>query len=291
MPPKRRTFVLREMAATSFSPLPKKVARKSGLSISHPGTSIMVMEALKALDSRKGVSKYAIQNFILHKYPTVDRIRMNYFVRRALKKGLENGSLVRPPNSTVTTGVVGKFRLAPKSKVKAENLDPNVQKVPEAAKEAPKKTKAGGTKKKTAADEQPKLPKKEAPKGTKKEEEALRSKAAPAKKPKVKKSADEVVDSKAKPREAAASKKTKAKKVSDEVVADTKAEVKSGAKSKEVKDATAKKTKAKKVTGAEVKEPAAAGKTKAKEAKVGKRKAAKEPASKAPAKQGRKNAQ
>ncbi|XP_061544463.1 protein B4 [Phycodurus eques] len=290
MPPKRRTFVLSVMPATSNSPVPRKVARKSVPVITHPGTSIMVIEALKELDSRKGVSKYAIQNFIMLKYPSVDRIRINYFVRRALKKGLENGTLVRPANSTITTGIIGKFRLAPKRKepkAKAENVDPNVQKAPEAAKEAPKKTKAGGTKKKAAAEE-PKSPTKDAAKGTKKskkDEEALRSKVAPAKKPKVKKAADEVVETKAtvrtkaKPKEvkdAAATKKTKAKKGTDEIVGDAKATVRTKAKSKEVKEA------------------AAAGKTKAKpkEAKVVKAKAAKdsdkEPVPKAAAKQGRK---
>lgn len=77
----------------------------------HPTTSVMVVEALKELDSRKGVSKPAIQNFIKRKYPSVDNIRLKYFVRRALTKGLEDGTLVRPPNSTVTTGVAGKFRV------------------------------------------------------------------------------------------------------------------------------------------------------------------------------------
>lgn len=77
----------------------------------HPSTAIMVKEALKALDSRKGASSQAIQNYIKQKYPSVDVARLKHLVRRALKKGLESGALVRPANSNVTTGATGKFRV------------------------------------------------------------------------------------------------------------------------------------------------------------------------------------
>lgn len=137
----------------------------------HPSTAVMVQEALKELDSRKGVSSQAIQNYIKQKYPSVDLVRLKHLVRNALKKGMENGTLVRPANATVTTGAVGKFRvrlgiftclqmddlmslmvlsrlkLAPKvkeSKPKSENADPNVPKAPKAAKEGAKKPKKTG---------------------------------------------------------------------------------------------------------------------------------------------------
>lgn len=77
----------------------------------HPSTAIMVKEALKELDSRKGVSSQAIQSYIKQKYPSVDLVRLKHFVRRALKKGIENGTLVRPANSGVATGAMGKFRV------------------------------------------------------------------------------------------------------------------------------------------------------------------------------------
>lgn len=78
---------------------------------SHPSTSVMLREALKALDSRKGVSSQAIQNYIKQQYPSVDVLRLKHLVRRALKKGLESGTLVRPANSNITTGATGKFRV------------------------------------------------------------------------------------------------------------------------------------------------------------------------------------
>lgn len=77
----------------------------------HPSTAIMVKEALKALDSRKGVSSQAIHNYIKQKYPSVDVVRLKHFVRRALKKGIETGTLVRPASSNVTTGAAGRFRV------------------------------------------------------------------------------------------------------------------------------------------------------------------------------------
>ncbi|KAM7422628.1 hypothetical protein PAMA_010594 [Pampus argenteus] len=163
----------------------------------HPSTAIMVKEALKELDSRKGVSSQAIQNYIKQKYPSVDMVRLKHLVRRALKKGIESGTLVRPANSNVTTGAMGKFRLAPKvkePKPKTENTDPNVQKVPKAvkgaAKDGAKKTKKTGTTKKDDDKEEPKsLEGSKPPKKSKKDEKATTSKAAPAKKPKAKKAA------------------------------------------------------------------------------------------------------
>ena len=77
----------------------------------HPSTAIMVKEALKELDSRKGVSSHAIQSYIKEKYQSVDMVRLKHFVRRALKKGLETGTFVRPANSNVAAGLSGRFRV------------------------------------------------------------------------------------------------------------------------------------------------------------------------------------
>ncbi|MFT7810885.1 hypothetical protein Z043-123207, partial [Arapaima gigas] len=76
----------------------------------HPSTMEMVKEALKELNSRKGVSRQAIWGFILKKYPTVDAVKLKYLLRKALIKGLESGDLVRPVNSSVT-GAQGRFKV------------------------------------------------------------------------------------------------------------------------------------------------------------------------------------
>ncbi|KAG5835910.1 protein B4 [Anguilla rostrata] len=141
----------------------------------HPSTMEMVKEALKALDTRKGLSAQAIRGYILEKYPSVDAVRLKYMLRKALTKGLEVGTLVRPANST-GNGAQGRFRLAVRGKTKepkgTENSDPNVEK-------SKVETKSKGTGSKKT---------KPVPKKLKDEDsgstEALASKVAPAKKPK-----------------------------------------------------------------------------------------------------------
>uniref|UniRef100_A0A8C6NED3 Uncharacterized protein n=1 Tax=Melopsittacus undulatus TaxID=13146 RepID=A0A8C6NED3_MELUD len=89
---------------------------------SHPSTMQMVIEALQAKDSKKGVSAVAIRRFILAKYPTVHPTLLKYWLKVTLSKALNRGDLVRPRNSTAT-GVTGTFMvsrgmLAPLHKVK-----------------------------------------------------------------------------------------------------------------------------------------------------------------------------
>ncbi|XP_035616405.2 ribosome-binding protein 1 isoform X1 [Oncorhynchus keta] len=166
-----------EKAKSESSKAPD-VARKTHL---HPPTMIMVKEALKELDSRKGVSSQAIRSYITEKYPSLDQVRLKYMMRKALNKGIESGVLARPPNSTAS-GAQGRFRLAVRGKLKepklkaTENTDPNVAK---ASKAGAKKTKekeavserTTAKKEKTSEDAKPK----KAPGG---------SKVAPTKKPK-----------------------------------------------------------------------------------------------------------
>lgn len=130
----------------------------------------MVKEALQALDSRKGVSSQAILKYITEKYPSVDLARLKTLVRKNLKKGVENGTLVKPGNSSANTAtrrfrvsgyisscvqtrssnVTDRFRLyfklAPKTKPKAENAEPSVKKSPKAAKDGAKKPSKAGMK-------------------------------------------------------------------------------------------------------------------------------------------------
>lgn len=77
----------------------------------HPSTMEMVKTALMELDQRKGVSAQAIRTFIKEKYVMVDNTRLKMMVRKALVKGMESGTLVRPANSSKTTGAQGRFRV------------------------------------------------------------------------------------------------------------------------------------------------------------------------------------
>ncbi|CAG5980883.1 unnamed protein product [Menidia menidia] len=220
MPPKKTTVDSAELPEPTSSEAPEKeTAEKKSAAAplrklsAHPTTAVMVKEALQALDSRKGVSSQAIQSYIKEKYPSVDLVRLKHLVRNSLKKGIETGTLVRPANASVTTGAMGKFRLAPKVKdlkPKSENTDPNVKTVPKAAKDGEKKPKKAGVKprhcvyivirlclnisflfkvapkKKNPASEETLPSEDKPPKKSKKAEGAAGPKVPPAKKPKAK---------------------------------------------------------------------------------------------------------
>ncbi|XP_016360841.1 protein B4-like isoform X3 [Sinocyclocheilus anshuiensis] len=179
-----------EFAETKSGSSGKTVARKVS---PHPSTMEMVKEALKELDSRKGVSAQAIRGYVKEKYTTVDETRLKFLMRRTLNKGIETGVFVRPTNSgSTTTGAQGRFRIAAKTKAKEaktqskENADPNVQKAPKAKK--PKATKAEGQE---ASKEKKSVKKKETTDDAKPEKDGNASKVAPAKKPKAKNAAGE----------------------------------------------------------------------------------------------------
>ncbi|XP_028303396.1 protein B4 [Gouania willdenowi] len=195
MPPKKAAVVSAGGPELSpkDSPEEGKKAKKQGAVVmrklpSHPSTIIMVKEAIKALDSRKGVSSQAIQSYIKQHYPSVDMVKLKHLVRRALIKGQENGTLVRPANSTMTVGAQGKFRLAQKlkeAKPKSENTDPNLAKeTKKADKEKP--SKAGATKVTDVPSLKTKSSEDDKPSKTTIKKSST-SKVPPAKKPKAKK--------------------------------------------------------------------------------------------------------
>nr|XP_055056789.1 protein B4 [Misgurnus anguillicaudatus] len=158
----------------------------------HPTTMEMVKEALKELDSRKGVSAQAIRGYIKEKHTSVDETRLKYMVRRALNKGIETGAIVRPANSgPTTTGAQGRFRIAAKTKAQTkENADPNVPKASKPKKAKAPKAKDDGTSKETQKPTKKKAATDDAKPKTQ-ERDASASKVAPAKKPKAKNAAGE----------------------------------------------------------------------------------------------------
>lgn len=76
----------------------------------YPPTLTMVTEAVGVLNERKGSSTAAIKRYIRHNYPGVDPIRLKYYLRKALLKGLEKGYLVRPLHSSAQ-GATGRFKV------------------------------------------------------------------------------------------------------------------------------------------------------------------------------------
>lgn len=76
---------------------------------SHPPYATMVKEALRTLDSRKGVTSQAVRNYIKKNYPTVDVQRLTNMVRKALTKKVDSGELVHVENPKLSG--VKKYRV------------------------------------------------------------------------------------------------------------------------------------------------------------------------------------
>ena len=81
------------MAANGEDAKPKRVPS------TNPTTLAMVVEAIGALQDRKGASIQAIKGYILDKYPTVDPATMKSRLKKAIQKGIDNGTIVRPKSS------------------------------------------------------------------------------------------------------------------------------------------------------------------------------------------------
>ncbi|XP_078518549.1 histone H1.8 [Lissotriton helveticus] len=165
----------------------------------HPSTLSMVLEALRKNTDRKGATVPSIRTYILTTYPSVDSVRLRVLLRRALGKGMEQGLLMRPTNSSTAKGATGRFKLAPARpktlKKVSENSDPNGEPVPKAKKVVARKPKTAG-----AGAKKPKAPGDAAKKAAKKVAASNKGEAAvpkakvdsdkaskiPAKKPKEK---------------------------------------------------------------------------------------------------------
>ncbi|XP_071201183.1 protein B4-like [Salvelinus alpinus] len=98
---------------------------------------VMVNEALKELDSRKGVSSQAIRGYITEKYPSVDLVRLKYMIRKTLKKGFEGGVLDAKASAS---------KVAPAKKPKSKRAEGTAEDQPKAQ----KTTKGEGAAKKGA---------------------------------------------------------------------------------------------------------------------------------------------
>lgn len=84
-----------------------------GKKSTHPTSSVMVIEAVTALQERKGSSLQAIKKYIAVNY-IVDAEKMARYIRQAIVKNVEDGVLVRVRGKGV--GATGSFKLAPKGK-------------------------------------------------------------------------------------------------------------------------------------------------------------------------------
>merc|ERR1712242_348883 len=140
---------------------PKKApaAKKPKAKPTHPPTSAMIAAAIKALKERNGSSLAAIKKYIAANYK-VDVVKIKHFITKALKKGVENKSII---------------------KVKASYKLAKEEKKPKAKKPKAKKPKAKKPAKK-AAKPAAKKPAAKKAKATPKAAKPAAKKAAPKKK-------------------------------------------------------------------------------------------------------------
>uniref|UniRef100_A0A914EIM9 H15 domain-containing protein n=1 Tax=Acrobeloides nanus TaxID=290746 RepID=A0A914EIM9_9BILA len=180
----------------------------------HPSYKQMIDEAIFSLDSRKGVSRAAIKNYITKKYPVGDRnAAINTHIRKAIKNLVDQNALNLVEGATQKSS---RYRLAAEVKQrmkkdasKAESTPPKpkseqVKKAGEAKKrKAPTAAKTKGTEAKKAKKTS------EAKKVVKTRKPAKEKKINVVAKPKVKKSSTKKTPSAAiKKSPAAASKKS-----------------------------------------------------------------------------------
>ncbi|EAT41720.1 AAEL006665-PA [Aedes aegypti] len=94
-------------AVSSAKTLKKtSVSRGNGRTLKNPPVNEMVKSALKALKNRKGSSLYAIKRYIGANYEC-NVAKLSPFIRKALKAGIEKGTLIR----TTGIGASGSFKL------------------------------------------------------------------------------------------------------------------------------------------------------------------------------------
>merc|ERR1712112_6201 len=84
----------------------------------HPPSSVMVQKAIEGLGEKKGSSLASIKKYIGANYK-VDLAKMNVFIRKALKSGIEKKSI------SASSGMSGRFKLN-KVESKPKSSKPNL---------------------------------------------------------------------------------------------------------------------------------------------------------------------
>merc|ERR1712212_407339 len=118
---------------------PAKSTAAKKADAAHPPSSVMVQKAIEGLGEKKGSSLASIKKYIGANYK-VDLTKMNVFIRKALKSGIEKKTI------SASSGMSGRFKL---NKVES---NPKASAKPKSTKKAtPKKSTKKPAKKKPAA--------------------------------------------------------------------------------------------------------------------------------------------
>ena len=147
-----RVFIHCNMSSSNDAPKAKKLPKAPS---AHPSYSVMVFEAITAMKNRTGSSRKSIHQYIFANYE-VDAAKAGPFVNKALKKGVEKGSLQMA--AEVGKKNAGKYKLV-KVEMPKKKAAPEKKPVAKKAKmPGAKKVKTPGSKtdskKKSAAKKQ-----------------------------------------------------------------------------------------------------------------------------------------
>merc|ERR1712113_1274252 len=132
-------------------PKPAKSTAAKKVDAAHPPSSVMVQKAIEGLGEKKGSSLASIKKYIGANFK-VDLVKMNIFIRKALKSGIEKKSI------SASSGMSGRFKLnkveskpkASKPKSTKKATPKKSTKKPAKKKATPKKAEKTKTTKKTA---------------------------------------------------------------------------------------------------------------------------------------------
>merc|ERR1711872_1018733 len=131
------------MGSSKAGKKPAKSTAAKKVDAAHPPSSVMVQKAIEGLGEKKGSSLASIKKYIGANYK-VDLVKMNIFIRKALKSGIEKKSI------SASSGMSGRFKLNKvESKPKASDKPKSTKKAT-AKKTTPKKAEKTKTTKKTA---------------------------------------------------------------------------------------------------------------------------------------------
>merc|ERR1712055_846666 len=83
---------------------PAKSTAAKKVDAAHPPSSVMVQKAIEGLGEKKGSSLASIKKYIGANYK-VDLTKMNVFIRKALKNGIEKKTI------SASSGMSGRFKL------------------------------------------------------------------------------------------------------------------------------------------------------------------------------------
>ena len=117
-----------------------KTTTKKATDAAHPPSSVMVVKAIEGLGEKKGSSLASIKKYIGANYK-VDLAKMNVFIRKALKAGVEKKSIV------ASSGMSGRFKINKTSESKPKTAKPKAAKKATPKKAAKKPSKKATPKK------------------------------------------------------------------------------------------------------------------------------------------------